>query len=157
MSCVNVCLTALIMHTYARPGHDTKIFIMNATQPPSITLPQSKCANTYGNPHPGHDTKIFMNATQPPSKRSQVERTVDAIILFMFSLLFSMCLVGCVYFASWTVRRAACLLIMLAYHHTFVQNHLAGLLQSFVIADSSFHTCTHTHTSTQTLTHSLID
>lgn len=46
-----------------------------------------------------------MNSTQPPSKRSRVERTVDRIILFMFSLLFAMCLVGCIYFAFWTVRK----------------------------------------------------
>lgn len=45
-----------------------------------------------------------MNSTQPPSKRSQVEHTVDRIIFFMFSLLFVMCLVGCIYFAFWTVR-----------------------------------------------------
>ncbi|KAF6253363.1 hypothetical protein COO60DRAFT_1547131 [Scenedesmus sp. NREL 46B-D3] len=52
----------------------------------------------------GHDTKIFMNSTQPPSKRSRIERTVDRIIFFMFGLLFSMCLTGCIYFAWWTAR-----------------------------------------------------
>ena len=51
----------------------------------------------------GHDTKIFMNSTQPPSKRSHVERTVDRIIFVMFTLLFAMCLVGSIYFANWTV------------------------------------------------------
>jgi hypothetical protein len=51
---------------------------------------------------PGHDTKIFMNATQPPSKRSSIERSVDYIIFFMFALLFSMCITGCIYFAWWT-------------------------------------------------------
>mmetsp|Transcript_27778 Transcript_27778/g.60863 ORF Transcript_27778/g.60863 Transcript_27778/m.60863 type:complete len:1303 (+) Transcript_27778:244-4152(+) len=50
----------------------------------------------------GHDTKVFMNATEPPSKRSQIERTIDKIIIFMFALLFSMCICGCVYFAIWT-------------------------------------------------------
>lgn len=44
-----------------------------------------------------------MNSTQPPSKRSQVERTVDRIIFVMFSLLFCMCLIGCICFAHWTV------------------------------------------------------
>jgi hypothetical protein len=44
-----------------------------------------------------------MNSTQPPSKRSRVERTVDRIILFMFGLLFAMCIMGCIYFALWTV------------------------------------------------------
>ncbi|GBF89503.1 phospholipid-transporting ATPase [Raphidocelis subcapitata] len=54
----------------------------------------------------GHDTKIFMNSTQPPSKRSKVERTVDRIILFMFALLFAMCLVGCISFAWWTAAKS---------------------------------------------------
>jgi phospholipid-translocating ATPase len=45
-----------------------------------------------------------MNATQPPSKRSRVERTVDTIIFFMFGLLFSMCITGCAYFAWWTTN-----------------------------------------------------
>lgn len=53
-------------------------------------------------PAAGHDTKIFMNATQPPSKRSSIERNVDYIIFFMFALLFSMCITGCIYFAWWT-------------------------------------------------------
>ena len=53
-------------------------------------------------PSKGHDTKIFMNSTQPPSKRSSVERSVDYIIFFMFGLLFSMCITGCIYFAWWT-------------------------------------------------------
>jgi hypothetical protein len=43
-----------------------------------------------------------MNSTQPPSKRSSVERSVDYIIFFMFGLLFSMCITGCIYFAWWT-------------------------------------------------------
>ena len=53
-------------------------------------------------PPPGHETKIFMNATRTPSKRSSVERIVDKIILFMFSVLFSMCLTGAIYFGIWT-------------------------------------------------------
>lgn len=52
----------------------------------------------------GHDTKIFMNATQPPSKRSSIERSVDYIIFFMFALLFSMCITGSIYFAWWTAN-----------------------------------------------------
>lgn len=66
--------------------------------PPSLTL------TPHLNLCTGHDTKIFMNATQPPSKRSRVERSVDRIILFMFGLLFSMCLTGCIYFSWWTTR-----------------------------------------------------
>lgn len=43
-----------------------------------------------------------MNATQPPSKRSSIERGVDYIIFFMFALLFSMCVTGAIYFSWWT-------------------------------------------------------
>ncbi|KAG1671350.1 hypothetical protein FOA52_002960 [Chlamydomonas sp. UWO 241] len=49
----------------------------------------------------GHDTKVFMNATAPPSKRSQVEHTVDKIIFFMFFLLFCFCITGAVYDSYW--------------------------------------------------------
>jgi phospholipid-transporting ATPase len=42
-----------------------------------------------------------MNASQPPSKRSQIERLVDYIIFFMFFLLFSFCITGAVYDAIW--------------------------------------------------------
>lgn len=47
-----------------------------------------------------------MNATKVPSKRSRIERGVDYIILFMFSLLFCMCLIGSIYFAVWTVEQS---------------------------------------------------
>lgn len=50
----------------------------------------------------GHETKIFKNTAPAPSKRSHVERIVDKIILFMFFLLFSFCIVGAVFFAVWT-------------------------------------------------------
>ena len=42
-----------------------------------------------------------MNSTRAPSKRSQVERTVDKIIYFMFGLLFSFCIIGAAYDAVW--------------------------------------------------------
>ena len=54
-----------------------------------------------------------MNSTQPPSKRSRVERTVDRIILLMFALLFAMCLLGCLYFAYWTVRTRMVVVVLL--------------------------------------------
>ncbi|PNH05393.1 Phospholipid-transporting ATPase 3 [Tetrabaena socialis] len=50
----------------------------------------------------GHETKIFKNSAPSPSKRSHLERHVDKIIIFMFSLLFSFCICGAVYFAIWT-------------------------------------------------------
>lgn len=45
----------------------------------------------------GHDSKIFMNSAPAPSKRSQVEKYVDRVIIFMFFLLFSFCITGAVY------------------------------------------------------------
>lgn len=58
-------------------------------------------------PRSGHESKIFKNATSTPSKRSSVERTVDKIIMFMFGLLFCMCITGCVYYGFWTGRDLA--------------------------------------------------
>lgn len=42
-----------------------------------------------------------MNATKAPSKRSQIEHTVDNIIFFMFFLLFGFCITGSVYTSYW--------------------------------------------------------
>ena len=42
------------------------------------------------------------NATLPPSKRSRIEHQMDRMIIFMFALLFAMCLIGAVQFAIWT-------------------------------------------------------
>ncbi|GMH35862.1 hypothetical protein BSKO_03730 [Bryopsis sp. KO-2023] len=50
----------------------------------------------------GHESKVMMNATDPPSKRTRIERSMDKVILFMFALLFTMCLWGAIYFATWT-------------------------------------------------------
>ena len=36
----------------------------------------------------GQDTKVMMNATDPPSKRSILEKKIDYLILFQFALLF---------------------------------------------------------------------
>ena len=45
-----------------------------------------------------------MNARQPPSKRSRIERQMDKLILGMFALLFTMCLIGASCFTVWTRR-----------------------------------------------------
>jgi hypothetical protein len=45
---------------------------------------------------------VFKNATRPPSKRSRIEKKVDYIILFTFSLLLTWCILGSVYFSWWT-------------------------------------------------------
>ena len=42
------------------------------------------------------------NATLPPSKRSRIEHQMDRMIIFMFGLLFTMCLIGATLFAIWT-------------------------------------------------------
>ena len=43
-----------------------------------------------------------MNARQPPSKRSRIERQMDKLILGMFILLFLMCVIGASCFTVWT-------------------------------------------------------
>eukprot|EP00854_Cymbomonas_tetramitiformis_P004996 gene4996-6085_t len=53
----------------------------------------------------GHDTKVMMNATDPPSKRSAIEKGIDSIILCMFFLLFLMCIIGAAACAQWTQSR----------------------------------------------------
>ncbi|KAK9845741.1 hypothetical protein WJX81_001079 [Elliptochloris bilobata] len=50
----------------------------------------------------GHESKVMKNATLPPSKRSSVERQMDIVILFMFALLFAMCVANAACFAVWT-------------------------------------------------------
>ncbi|XP_039172644.1 putative phospholipid-transporting ATPase 9 isoform X2 [Eucalyptus grandis] len=50
----------------------------------------------------GHDTKVMQNATDPPSKRSKIERKMDRIIYLLFSIVFSMSLVGSICFGIWT-------------------------------------------------------
>ncbi|CAM8942886.1 unnamed protein product [Rhodiola kirilowii] len=44
----------------------------------------------------GHETKVMMNSMKVPSKRSTLERKLDKIILTIFSVLFSMCLLGAI-------------------------------------------------------------
>ncbi|EPS65072.1 hypothetical protein M569_09707, partial [Genlisea aurea] len=52
----------------------------------------------------GHDTKVIQNSTDPPSKRSNVEKKMDRIIYLLFGLLFVMAFVGSVYFGIVTRR-----------------------------------------------------
>ncbi|XP_054824352.1 putative phospholipid-transporting ATPase 9 [Prosopis cineraria] len=47
----------------------------------------------------GHDTKVIQNSTDPPSKRSKVEKKMDKIIYFLFCILFLMASVGSIFFA----------------------------------------------------------
>ncbi|XP_051146039.1 putative phospholipid-transporting ATPase 9 [Andrographis paniculata] len=70
--------------------------------PQQLLLRDSKLRNTehvYGAViFTGHDTKVIQNSTDPPSKRSNVEKKMDKIIYFLFAVLFAMALVGSIYF-----------------------------------------------------------
>jgi phospholipid-transporting ATPase len=44
----------------------------------------------------GHETKVMMNSMNVPSKRSTLERKLDKIILSLFGVLISMCLIGAI-------------------------------------------------------------
>lgn len=70
--------------------------------PASILLRDSKLRNTDwvvgAVIFTGHDTKVMQNATDPPSKRSSLERQMDKIILALFAWLFVMAFItGLVY------------------------------------------------------------
>ncbi|MED6195380.1 Phospholipid-transporting ATPase 10 [Stylosanthes scabra] len=45
-----------------------------------------------------HDTKVMQNSTDPPSKRSNVERRMDKIIYFLFLILFFISFIGSIFF-----------------------------------------------------------
>lgn len=70
--------------------------------PQQLLLRDSKLRNTdyiYGAViFTGHDTKVIQNSTDPPSKRSKIEKKMDKIIYFLFGVLFLMAFVGSVYF-----------------------------------------------------------
>ncbi|XP_043724022.1 probable phospholipid-transporting ATPase 8 isoform X2 [Telopea speciosissima] len=74
--------------------------------PQQILLRDSKLRNTeyiYGVViFTGHDTKVMQNATDPPSKRSKVERKMDKIIYFLFGVLVLISSVGSVFFGVQT-------------------------------------------------------
>ncbi|XP_004236954.1 putative phospholipid-transporting ATPase 9 [Solanum lycopersicum] len=78
----------------------------NHLSPQQLLLRDSKLRNTdyiYGAViFTGHDTKVMQNATDPPSKRSNVERRMDKIIYFLFVLLVTMSFVGSVCFGFLT-------------------------------------------------------
>ncbi|GAB4849200.1 Probable phospholipid-transporting ATPase 8 [Ancistrocladus abbreviatus] len=52
----------------------------------------------------GHDTKVMQNATDPPSKRSRIERRMDKIIYVLFSTLILIAFVGSVFFGIETKK-----------------------------------------------------
>ncbi|KAF5457253.1 hypothetical protein F2P56_021367 [Juglans regia] len=52
----------------------------------------------------GHDTKVMQNATDPPSKRSKIEKKMDKIIYILFSTLIVIASVGSVFFGIETKK-----------------------------------------------------
>lgn len=74
--------------------------------PQQILLQDSKLCNTpfiYGVViFSGHKTKVMQNATDPPSKRSQIERKMDKIIDLLFLVLLFISVVGSIAFAART-------------------------------------------------------
>ncbi|XP_020226231.1 putative phospholipid-transporting ATPase 9 isoform X1 [Cajanus cajan] len=52
----------------------------------------------------GHDTKVIQNSTDPPSKRSKIEKKMDKIIYFLFCVLFLIAFVGSILFGISTKR-----------------------------------------------------
>ncbi|KAJ0803482.1 putative P-type phospholipid transporter [Helianthus annuus] len=73
-----------------------------------VLLRDSKLKNTeyvYGVViFTGHDTKVMQNATDPPSKRSKIERRMDKIIYILFSTLISISFIGSIFFGIRTNR-----------------------------------------------------
>ncbi|KAL0794464.1 hypothetical protein Bca101_065841 [Brassica carinata] len=67
-----------------------------------LLLRDSKLRNTeyvYGAVvFTGHDTKVIQNSTDPPSKRSRIERKMDKIIYMMFGVVFLMSFIGSIIF-----------------------------------------------------------
>ncbi|KAK4842614.1 hypothetical protein QYF36_024787 [Acer negundo] len=74
----------------------------HALTPQQLLLRDSKLRNTdyiYGAIiFTGHDTKVIQNSTDPPSKRSRIEKKMDRIIYFMFFVLFSLAFIGSIFF-----------------------------------------------------------
>ncbi|KAM7276270.1 hypothetical protein ACFE04_018136 [Oxalis oulophora] len=71
-----------------------------------LLLRDSKLRNTdyiYGAViFTGHDTKVMQNATDPPSKRSRIEKRMDKIIYLLFFALFLISFLGSVIFGITT-------------------------------------------------------
>jgi len=74
--------------------------------PQQLLLRDSKLRNTdyiYGAViFTGHDTKVMQNATEPPSKRSSIEKKMDNIIYLLLFSLLGIALLGSVFFGIWT-------------------------------------------------------
>ncbi|MQL70881.1 hypothetical protein Taro_003201 [Colocasia esculenta] len=76
--------------------------------PQQLLLRDSKLRNTeyvFGAVvFTGHDTKVMQNATNPPSKRSKVERKMDKIIYLLLCLLVLISTIGSIFFGIATKK-----------------------------------------------------
>ncbi|PKA53862.1 Putative phospholipid-transporting ATPase 9 [Apostasia shenzhenica] len=74
--------------------------------PRQLLLRDSKLRNTdyvYGAViFTGHDTKVMQNATDPPSKRSKIERKMDKLIYLLMSCLVLISSIGSIFFGITT-------------------------------------------------------
>ncbi|KAF5445365.1 hypothetical protein F2P56_034416 [Juglans regia] len=74
--------------------------------PQQLLLRGSKLRNTdfiYGVVvFTGHDTKLMQNSTAPPSKRSKIEKRMDKIVYFLFSIIVLMSFIGSIFFGILT-------------------------------------------------------
>ncbi|KAE9602245.1 hypothetical protein Lal_00049558 [Lupinus albus] len=70
--------------------------------PQQLLLRDSKLRNTdfiFGAViFSGHDTKVMQNSTEPPSKRSKIEKRMDKVIYCLFFLLFLISFIGSIFF-----------------------------------------------------------
>ncbi|RZC49676.1 hypothetical protein C5167_018094 [Papaver somniferum] len=75
-----------------------------AVDPGQILLRDSKLRNTqyvYGVViFTGHDTKVMQNSTKSPSKRSTIEKKMDYVIYFLFTLLVLISFMSSIGFAA---------------------------------------------------------
>ncbi|XP_012468756.1 putative phospholipid-transporting ATPase 9 [Gossypium raimondii] len=46
----------------------------------------------------GRDTKVIQNSTDPPSKRSKIEKRMDNIVYFLFAVLVGLSIIGSIFF-----------------------------------------------------------
>ncbi|KAI3932909.1 hypothetical protein MKW92_026175 [Papaver armeniacum] len=76
--------------------------------PQQLLLRDSKLRNTdyiYGVViFTGSDTKVMQNSTDPPSKRSRVEKKMDKVIYFLFAILVLMSFIGSIWFGITTSK-----------------------------------------------------
>lgn len=70
--------------------------------PQQLLLRDSKLRNTdfiYGVViFTGNDTKVMQNSTDPPSKRSKVEKRMDKLVCFLFFILVLLSFIGSIFF-----------------------------------------------------------